>query len=194
MINGELKDALHKRLTDDIQDFTFLGNTRFTQHGPMIHIDRGSKILAVAHLDWVLWDHPTYYNQYVCCPQLDDRLGAWVILDLLPSWGLEYDVLLCDSEEVGNSTAQYFKTEKEYNWMFEFDRSGTETVMYQYEQPRYTKILRDFQFDVGIGSFSDIAYLDELGCAGFNFGTGYYHEHTYRCFADLTDTIGMARS
>ena len=39
---------------------------------------------------------------------LDDRLGAYIILDLLPKLGINVDVLLTVGEEQGRSTANFF--------------------------------------------------------------------------------------
>jgi hypothetical protein len=159
---------------------------------------KGNRVLAVAHLDTVLREDSQISktltgNYEVWSPQLDDRLGAWVLLDVLPQFGLagEYDILLTDLEEVGQSTAEHFKTNKKYNWIFEFDRQGTDVVMYEYDTPKHRELLTDAGFEVGIGSFTDICYLEHLGCAGFNFGVGYHGQHSKNCYAKLRDTLGM---
>lgn len=153
-------------------------------------IDNGGSVLAVAHVDV----HPGIRNpkffvrkgrNVVFSPALDDRLGVYILLDLLPELGIKVDVLLTDDEEIGRSTASMFTGEKQYNWMFQFDRRGTDVVMYQYDTPELRQLLEGFDFEVGFGSFSDICYLDHLGCAGFNFGTGYYNEHSMQCYANL---------
>jgi hypothetical protein len=46
---------------------------------------------------------------------------------------------------------------------------------------------------VGQGSFSDISYLDHLGCRGVNVGVGYYDQHTSNCFANIAETVYMAQ-
>lgn len=172
--------------------FRKLGDNIKNPTGDLIHIDRGAQILGVGHLDCVKYERPKQYGDIVTCPQLDDRLGVWCLLDLLPRMGLNFDVLLTDCEEVGQSTAEHFKTSKHYRWIFEFDRRGTDVVMYDYETSEYRQLLRDFDFSVGNGSFSDICSLDHLGATGFNFGTGYHNEHTSECFADLRDTMSQA--
>lgn len=154
------------------------------------HIDNGSDILAVAHVDYVNLPYHFYQEgDIVCCPRLDDRLGVWVILDLLPQL-INVDVLLTTNEEIGQSTGQFFKPNKQYNWMFQFDRAGTDVVMYHYETPKLRRILQRNGFRAGRGSFSDISYMD-LGCSGFNFGVGYHLQHTIDCYADLQDTYSM---
>lgn len=150
--------------------------------------NNGSNILAVAHCDFVnvkglskrvggyIKDGPI-----VLSPRLDDRLGVWLILDVLHNLGLHYDILLTTDEEIGRSTAGMF-IEKEYNWVFQFDRRGTDAVTYDY------KCMDDAvrkHFKLGIGSFSDICSLEQ---PGVNVGTGYYEEHTSTCYADLRDT------
>lgn len=157
-------------------------------------IDNNSNVLAVVHVDV----SPAIYNirrsyrrtgdDFVISPSLDDRLGLNIILDELPNLGVNVDVLITDDEEIGLSTAQLFVPTKEYNWMFQFDRRGHDVVMYDYETRENIKLLEKYGFEVGVGSFSDICYLDFLGVTGFNFGTGYYLEHTRNSYADLQIT------
>jgi hypothetical protein len=144
--------------------------------------DNGSNVLAVAHLDTVGLAHErgchfldTEGGPVVYSRALDDRLGAYIILDLLPSLGITCDVLLTVGEESGRSTAEFFEppTGKDYNWMIEFDRGGTDVVMYQYEDRATTKLVEASGARVGDGIFSDIAYLEHLGIKGFNWGVGY---------------------
>ena len=184
----DLKSSLHQRLTSPITDFAHLGETIQTPDGQLTHIDNGSNVLAVAHLDWVSYAPPCYTHDGIFrCPQLDDRLGAWIILDLLPHLGIVTDILLTDSEEVGRSTAQYFQTSKQYNWMFEVDRRGTDAVTYQYADAALEDRLIACGWEIGNGSFSDISYLEHLGCRGINFGAGYHREHTPHCYALWSD-------
>ena len=185
---------LYKRLTDPIEAFASLGDTIDTPHGPLTHIDRGANILAVAHLDWVHfnpnpWITRQYQNYKIRkCPQLDDRLGAWMCIDVMKRAGIECDVLLCDSEEVGNSTAQYFESPKKYNWIMEWDRQGGGVVMYDYETTELMSALRSYDYDTEQGSFTDICSLQDLGCKGFNFGVGYHKQHSHECYANLAET------
>lgn len=163
-----------------------------------LHLDRGSDILAVAHLDTVM-DHAdrtativdTADGPLVLSGALDDRLGAYIILELLPKLGLEFDILLTVGEEAGNSTAQYFDTEKAYNWMIEFDRGGTDVVLYQYEDSETRSLVADSGARVGVGAFSDISYLEHLEIKGFNWGVGYRDYHGPRSHAWLNDTFMM---
>lgn len=169
-----------------------------TPHGPAMWIDRGGDTLAVAHLDYVQFSPPEFRGDAIHCPQLDDRLGAWAILDYLPRITTRaYDVLLCDSEEIGQSTAQYtghtapalLELPKRYNWAWELDRAGVDTVTYQYQSPAWEDALEEGGFRLGMGSFSDISSLEQLGISCANFGVGYHHQHSPRCYADLRDTL-----
>lgn len=160
--------------------------------------DNGAPILAVAHLDNVQSDRTatildTKDGKLVLSGALDDRLGAYVILELLPKLGIKVDWLLTTNEEVGASTAADFilPAGKSYNWMIEFDRGGTDVVMYQYEDKEMCKLVEASGARVGMGSYSDIADLDDLGCVGFNWGVGYYDYHSKRAHAWLEDTFKM---
>ena len=160
------------------------------------HADNGSNVLAVAHLDHVQDDArcqviDTASGPLAVSGALDDRLGAYVILDLLPRLGIECDILLTTDEERGNSTAGEFITDKPYNWMIEFDRGGTDVVMYQYETPALAALVTEAGARVGQGSYSDIADLDHLECAAFNWGVGYQDYHSPRAHAWLADTFKM---
>lgn len=162
--------------------------------------DNGSNILAVAHLDTV--GHAddricrivnTEGGLVVFSRALDDRLGAYIILELLPQLGLNYDILLTVGEESGRSTAAYFDMPdgKQYDYMIEFDRGGTDVVMYQYDDMEVRDLVKRCGARVGDGSFSDISYLGHLGIKGFNWGVGYQDYHGPRAHAFLDDTFMM---
>lgn len=160
------------------------------------HRDHGSDLLAVAHLDSVQQDRTcavvdTAGGPLAVSGVLDDRLGAYVILELLPRLGVVADWLLTTDEEAGDSTAADFDTDKRYHWMFQFDRGGTDVVMYDYETPELVRVVESSGARVGTGSFSDICFLDHLGCAGFNWGVGYRDYHSPRAHAWLEDTFTM---
>jgi len=121
----------------------------------------------------------------VYSPVLDDRLGVYIITDVLPKLGLKYDILLTDDEEIGQSTAQFFSTEKKYNWMFQFDRKGNDAVVYDYDTIDWKDAVKT-HFKLGIGSFSDICELEHLGCCGINIGTCYDDYHSKLAYANLT--------
>lgn len=162
--------------------------------------DNGASILAVAHLDTVV-GHAARKCVFaetasgtVChSGALDDRLGAYTILHLLPALGVDVDVLLTTGEESGMSTASFFDPPngKEYDWVIEFDRGGNDVVMYQFEDNETVELVENSGAIVGIGSFSDIAYLDHLEVKAFNWGTGYtgpgHNYHSPRAHVWLDD-------
>lgn len=160
--------------------------------------DNGSSVLAVAHLDTVspaderaAHFADTAAGLVVHSRALDDRLGAYIILEMLPRLGITYDWLLTTGEESGQSTAGHFTPAKDYDWIIEFDRGGTDVVMYQYDDSDTRKAVRAAGARVGDGIFSDICYLEHLGVKGFNWGTGYRDYHSRRSHAYLEDTFAM---
>jgi len=181
---------------NDIEWFARFGDTTDTIDGPLTLQDNGASILGVAHLDSVMFSKPKLdtnkKSPSIQCPQLDDRLGAWVLLHVLPSLGVKCDVLLTDSEECGRSTARHFEPPKDYNWIFSFDRAGRDVVMYDYESDETLDLLSGHGLSVGWGSFSDICFLEHMGVTGFNFGVGYHLQHTAKCYANLRHTLEMA--
>jgi len=154
--------------------------------------ENGSPVLAVAHLDTVqkaatFCEAPDVAGETLYfSPRLDDRLGVYTILDLLPKLGVCLDVLFTENEEIGQSTAVDFETAKEYRWIVEFDRSGTDAVTYEYDWPDGTL---EKYFTTAFGTFSDICYLEHLGVNGFNVGIAYHNEHSTRAFFVLQDYI-----
>lgn len=189
-INYKLLEKTCKRT---IQDFAREGQVTKTPDGILIYRDNPkAKILAVAHLDYVVsLDH--FYHlklgkeNVVFNGSLDDRLGVFTLLYLLPQLGIEYDLLLTEGEERGRSTAYYFKPTKDYNWVFSFDRRGQDVVLYQYEAKPIVKALTSARFTIGHGTFSDIVEFDDLGVSCFNVGTGYYSEHSNRHYAVMEE-------
>lgn len=170
--------------------------TKYSSERFFYYRDNGADVLAVAHLDSVQADGTCTVLQTNAGPlavsgALDDRLGVYVILELLPRLGVTVDWLLTTDEELGDSTAAEFATDKPYNWMFQFDRGGTDVVMYDYETPDLVKLVEATGARVGMGSFSDICMLEHLGCAGFNWGVGYRDYHSPRSHAWLEDTFQM---
>ena len=148
-------------------------------------IDNGADILAVAHIDTVSRGKPNFTSvagTHVSI-QLDDRLGVYILLNVLPALGMKYDILLTEDEEIGCSTAYDFVTDKHYNWIFEVDRRGVgECALYQYYNAKNCDIARDAGFKPVMGSFTDICYLDRLGVSAFNFSAGYIGEHFNTCY------------
>jgi hypothetical protein len=181
--------------------FHSLGTVVHTMDGVYVYIDRGSPVLGVAHLDYVAnnseyitveWEKDGQQQVIVWNGALDDRLGVFLLLDVLPHMGMDFDVLLTTGEESGMSTGAHFEPSHDYNWMFQFDRRGTDVVMYCYKNEESKEQLKSIGLTTGWGSVSDISYMEHMGVLGFNFGTGYYDEHTSKHHAVLTDTEDMA--
>ncbi len=148
-------------------------------------IDNKANILGVAHCDYVNigYKFKTYGTDddfCVFCPRLDDRLGVYLLMEVMHKMGINYDILLTDNEERGSSTASLFSTDKKYNWIFEVDRRGYGAVTYCYTEME--KPLEEFM-PIAHGTFSDISLLDWLGIGAFNLAVGYEHEHTEGCYA-----------
>ncbi len=193
--------ALSRICTMPERDFaaTFGMQTVPVGNGSFYHFrDNGASVLAVAHLDTVAGPGQraarfttSEAGPVVFSRALDDRLGAYIILELLPALGITYDWLLTTDEETGQSTAQHFTALKDYDWIIEFDRGGTDVVMYQYDNEDTRLAVKMAGARVGEGIFTDICYLDHLGVKGFNWGTGYRDYHSARSHAFLNDTFDM---
>lgn len=168
-----------------------------------IHQDNGASILGIAHLDTVQDVNECNVlttksgAPVVFSPALDDRLGAYVILDLLPRLDVKIDWLLTTGEETGSSTGEDFARDhllnngKQYNWMFQFDRMGTDVVAYDYDTPYLRSLLKSVGYVPAHGSFSDICSMETMGCLGFNVGVGYLDYHSKRAHAWLDDTFSQ---
>lgn len=148
------------------------------------YIDNGKHILAVAHLDTVQQSDHYYRVKFggqwrVYSPKHDDRLGVYTILHHLPLLLGEntYDILLTTDEEYGMSTARLFTSGKRYKWIFQFDRAGTDAVVYQYDNPQWVSSLQSANWKIGRGSYSDISELSHLGACAVNIGVGYHNNH-----------------
>jgi len=172
--------------------------SKFLPDGFYAYGDRGGSVLAVAHLDTVADADlrraaflDTAAGPVIFSRALDDRLGAYVILDLLPKLGVVVDVLLTTGEEECMSTAEHFEPDYDYNWTIEFDRGGTDVVLYQYDCADLRDRITASGADVGMGSYSDVAVLDHLGVKGINWGVGYQDYHGPRAHAFLADTVAM---
>jgi hypothetical protein len=185
------KHELEYALLADKREFYSLGYAEEAKDGRCrIYIDRGSNVLGVAHLDTVVpAETMTLSGRYVMCPSLDDRLGVYALLYLLPQMGMTTDILLTDGEETGKSTAKGWKSPKQYHWGYEPDRNGGDVVLYQYEDDEIRKLLAASGFVIGRGSYSDIASLEdampEHPVKMFNVGVGYYQNHSIHSHADL---------
>ena len=148
--------------------------------------DNGAKVLAVAHLDTVnpsgiKWSGQVKLDKTLFfSPYLDDRLGVYTILHVLPALGINVDILFTMDEESGSSTADLFDVDFQYNWIVEFDRKGEDVVCYSFKDIELTKKLESVGFEEGWGTMSDISKMQDRGCKAFNVGIGYENEHGAR--------------
>lgn len=198
-------DRLEQRCLAPIDAFVQMvkntegGSVKQTKQGPLLFIDREAPILFVAHLDAV--GKPHFFRgmvegtePWVFSPWLDDRLGVYLGLDVLPQLGMQYDILLCTNEEQGESTGWHFKPPegRKYNWIFELDRMNDDIVNYQYTMTDFEKALRQAGWGhPQPGSYTDIVELEHLGVCAFNAGVGYERPHTKWCCANLATTAKM---
>ena len=173
-----------------LKSYRKLGQRIINPTGQLIYQDNGGAVLFVGHLDTVLWGKPVAANGRISnCPQLDDRLGVAIGLELLGSIVTEpYDVLLTDCEEQGQSTARYFvDPPREYRWVVEFDRAGSDCVFYDYSDGTLQESFEQCGCAVDWGSYSDISALEHLGAQCVNFGCGYHGQHTKSCFCNVAE-------
>lgn len=167
----------------------------------LIYINNNSPILAIAHLDATM--PPTHFamgshisrpgHTCIFSPMVDDRLGAYTLLYLLPLMGINCDILLSEGEEVGDPTSRWFYSKKKYNWMFQFDRMGTDVVHYQYISPEWLNALHKYFTEVRHGIFSDISFMSHLNIQGVNIGTGYYDYTRPSAWASLNDLVAQVQ-
>lgn len=170
-------------------------------------IDNGGKHLAVAHLDSVIpvgnqshFEVTNFeqasgtYRKQVWCPHLDDRLGVYTILHLLPKMGMKFDVLLTIDEETGRSSAQLFDlknhnlAEDRYNWIFQFDATGgSDAKTYGFGDTAWHDLLKTYGFTPTYGSFTDITYLEDLKVKGVNVACAYYNYHSQKAYMNVDE-------
>jgi hypothetical protein len=172
--------------------------TYIMQGRQMFYLDKGSPVLAVAHLDTFFGEKQNVRtvemggDVLLFSPHIDDRVGVYVCLELLNIF--EIDVLITTGEESFQSTAYDFTdvATHDYNWIVEFDRMGDDVVLYGYEDN--TDLVDDLEsvgFIIGDGSYSDICELESLETGAFNVGVGYYLQHTHRGFVSINTLYGQ---
>jgi hypothetical protein len=185
------KDTGTSQWNDKMKKWTGTTNSIFTKYKRYcldyddkdkrrIFIDRGSKVLMIAHVDTVVrarLDKPK--KGRLRGSGFDDRLGCLIAFDLSKELGC--DLLLTDNEESGNSTAQYHEC-RDYNWVVEFDRAGNDVVTYDLDNKTFVTDIENNGWKVGIGAFSDICFLETKACC-LNVGIGYEHAHSTDSYA-----------
>ena len=139
-----------------------------------IFIDRGSKVLFMAHLDTVQTPKLVSATRHRIYAQgLDDRLGCMIASKL--SLELGADLLLTDHEESAGTTARYHIC-KDYNWIVEFDRAGEDVVTYDLDSVEFRNAIRGY-WHLYPGMYSDICELKTETCC-MNLGIGYERAHS----------------
>lgn len=162
-------DEVFLRLADYVLD-------RADKTRRRIFIDRDAPWLFVAHVDTVVEPRIKKVNrrkQIITGAGFDDRLGCYLAYVLSKHLGA--DLLLCDLEESLESTGQYHDC-KDYRFIVEFDRGGTDVVTYDRDNEEFRESLSAF-WTIGFGSSSDISTLSTTACC-VNVGIGYYLAHS----------------
>lgn len=151
-----------------------------------------------AHTDTVRNVHPTTFaytdatKTEVCNMEDDliggdDRLGCWLIQQLLKDGRQDFIFTLFDQEEVGGVGSSAFVKHKDFEILKEkascfigLDRKGyNEMASYGFESEEFVEILENIEgWNTDFGSFTDIATLaEEASISCVNFSVGYYNEH-----------------
>ena len=151
-----------------------------------------------AHTDTVRDIHPKAFSytdekeKYICNKEkdlcgADDRLGCWIIQQLIKDDSQDFIFGLFDQEEVGVVGSSAFiesdtftKIESLVSCYLGLDRKGyNEMASYGYESTEFLEILGTINgWEEDMGSFTDVAALAEassLSCV--NFSIGGYNEH-----------------
>lgn len=178
--------------------------------------DRDAKALAVGHIDTVVPHAQGRFKMetvesnvqgkninIVHHPHHDDRLGIATMMEVLPLHNVKFDILITDFEETGSSTAKMFspwwdtdeapKDKPAYNHLVEFDRGGSDVVLYHFgvgddeDTKKFKAAVGDCWGDknIGRGSYTDIVSLPNLGCKGLNVGIGYKNPHAITGYTTL---------
>jgi hypothetical protein len=139
--------------------------------------DNNAPILLVAHIDTV--QTPALNDDGLTGAGFDDRLGVYLADKLSMIYPKTFDMLLCDYEETGQSTAQFFKPTHDYNFIIELDRAGSGYVDYGLASASFRATFEEYTgLKHSYGSFSDICMLDQCNCSKFNLGIGYELAHS----------------
>ena len=165
----------------------------------LLFVDNGKSTLGIAHLDGTMPAQHFFFGRrrnrpgdiIIMSPFVDDRLGAYTLIDLLPQVGIECDLLFTVGEEMGMSTGEDFTPPRQYNWMFQFDRMGTDVVHYQYRNDNWLTAIEKHFPEVERGLASDISKMSHMQCQGMNIGTGYHDYTGYNAWASLLELSGM---
>ncbi|GEM_PF-5009480 len=156
--------------------------------------DNNSKTLAVAHMDTInIPSGLKIEDGIIKSSVVDNRLGVYIITELLQRKNINSDLLITTNEEICYSSARYFIPEKTYNWIYSFDRFGDNAALYQYiNSTSWVSELKKHGFKVCTGSYSDIVDMAHLGASGVNLGIGYcQNHHDVEAFAEIKTTVNQ---
>lgn len=156
--------------------------------------DNNSKTLAVAHMDTInIPSGLKIEDGLIKSSVVDNRLGVYIITELLQRKNINSDLLITTNEEICYSSARYFIPKKTYNWIYSFDRFGDDAALYQYRNSvQWVSELENYGFKISTGSYSDIADMAHLGSSGVNLGIGYcQNHHNVEAFADIKTTVNQ---
>lgn len=118
----------------------------------------------------------------------DDRLGCFIISELIKDRPQNFIFALFDQEETGGVGSSDFTASREFEEICKktscflgLDRRGdADMASYGSESEEFLDVLRTIPlYKEAIGSFTDVATLGEdssISCV--NFSVGYYNEHT----------------
>ena len=140
-----------------------------------VYVDNGSPILLVAHVDTV--KAPRLNKGSMTGRGFDDRLGVCLAHKLVKEYPAIFDLLLTDFEESGGSTAEYFNPSHKYNLVVELDREGADYVDYGLASDELHDLLAGYEFERGLGSYTDICSMPQVTCCKINVGIGTYDSH-----------------
>ena len=189
MLLKELPSAFRK-VASVMQPFATSRVTRREQDHWLIRGggDAPIRILLVCHIDTVL--PPQWRGVHkgkIYATGLDDRLGFAIGCLALKAYP-NVDLLVCDDEEIGRSSAGNVLPSElaMYGAIIELDRGGNDYVDYglsgadmQAAMPQGIK--------KGHGAFSDICSLVTPPCGCVNLGVGYQLAHSVESYAKVRD-------
>lgn len=193
-----------EQIFEDFRDYSAYGNDH-TKRFIFIPPRSNERLitLAVAHLDTVQSPRLDEYDDTLevwSGAGFDDRSGLYACMKLYQQRD-NVAVLLTDNEETGQTTAQWASeplerwmahTKQYISLMIEFDRAENDFVFYEYYSGDINTIMSRLGVSSGVGSYSDICWLQDLDVCGINLGIGYINAHStmsYQSMPQLEHTI-----
>lgn len=123
----------------------------------------------------------------------DDKAGCAMIIKLVQS-GLRPHVLITTGEEsCCTGTQEFIKNFPKFpiddvRYFLQIDRRGeNDYVTYSCDNWEFNEYVEEFGFFYAYGSYTDISFLMKAyDIAGCNVSCGYYNEHTFTEYLDVT--------